>query len=470
MTKIEEPAPEGFLYRIWSEDGFGGRPLKTVDGRHVELRFRGSRNYDAGPDFLDAVITLDDRTVRGDVEVHPVADDWYSHKHHQDPRYNRVVLHVVTMDCPAHFKTVRQDGQQVPTLNLDQFLETPAEDLAQEADEVDLRRQVRQGQCALASKHGNYIRQVLEEMGDTRLAMKAERFTEQRSNDSWDQIVYQALLEALGYSKNQIPFRNLAKLLPVESLWNYLWKDEAETAAHRCEAYLFGAAGLLPSQDISGRKIIAEEDVKSYARDLERLWDDFPEKRKIDPLPTESWQFFRLRPQNFPTRRMVAASRLVVRFMEDGFLGDLSKIIMNLERDPKATVKELAKKFVVAAKGFWRDHFSFDESHLVTKPSDSTKLVGQDRASDIVVNVVFPVLIAYANETEDGRLRNAALETFARYPKLSENIITRAMQHMIFGDEDTSNEWVLGARHQQGLIHLQKFVCVPEDCDGCLEM
>ena len=469
MTKIEEPAPEGFLYRIWSEEGFV-RALQTVDGRQVELRFRGTRNYDAGPDFLDAVITLDGRTVRGDVEIHPVAGDWFNHNHHKDPRYNRVVLHVVTMDCPPHFETIRQDGQLVPTLNLDQFLETPAEEMANNSDETEMPPPMRKGKCSLVSKHHSFIQQVLEESGDARLAMKADRFSEQRTNDSWDQIIYQALLEALGYSKNQIPFRNLAKSLPVETLWNYLWKDDTATALPKAEAYLFGSAGLLPSQDISGRKIIAEAEVKAYAHGLEKLWDKFPEKRKIDPLPTESWQFFRLRPQNFPTRRIVAASRLAVRFMEDGFLGDLAKFITALERNPKAMAKELTKKFMVQAEGFWRDHFSFDESHLESKPTDSAKLVGPDRAGDIAVNVVYPVLLAYAQETENGRMRNTVLEGFARHPKLSENTITRDMKRMLSGHKSVNNDWVMGARHQQGLIHLYKFVCVPEDCERCLGM
>ncbi|NIA29483.1 MAG: DUF2851 family protein, partial [Actinobacteria bacterium] len=159
MNKINEPAREGFLYKIWLDRAFG-ELLATVDGRKIEIREKGVRNFDAGPDFLNALILLDGGILRGDIEIHPIAGDWFSHGHHHDPRYNNVILHVVTMSCPPDFRTLRQDGQIIPTLNLDQFLEKTAEELENDPEfHVDAAPPVI---CALSAEDDNKITRILE--------------------------------------------------------------------------------------------------------------------------------------------------------------------------------------------------------------------------------------------------------------------------------------------------------------------
>ena len=123
MDKIKAPAREGFLYHLWLDRRFDGVDLQTLDGHSIEIVEKGVRNYDAGPDFLNALLRFGEQLERGDVEIHPLAGDWYAHGHHRDPRYNNVILHLVTMDCPASFRTIRQDGALIPTLNLDDYLE-----------------------------------------------------------------------------------------------------------------------------------------------------------------------------------------------------------------------------------------------------------------------------------------------------------------------------------------------------------
>ncbi len=470
MDKVEEPAREGFLYQLWLERGFGSQSLRTVDGRTVEIREKGVRNYDAGPDFLDALIVVGGQMQRGDIEIHPVAGDWFLHGHHRDPRYNNVVLHVVTMDCPPNFRTLRQDGTLVPTLNLDAFLEMPADQL----QETDLAPEVvatGSTQCELAKKPDEIMQRILEWAGDERLAAKAQRFAERRQTDSYDQIFVEGIFEALGYSKNQVPFRNLARNLPVATLSKYLWNDPPDLALKKCQAYLLGAAGLLPSQS-AGFKSVTDPEVQDYVIEVEQYWLDFPERRKLEILKPEAWQFFRLRPQNFPTRRIAGAAVILLRFMEEGFVSALRKAIANGERQPEAAGREMEKLFSVKAQGFWGKHFCFDESNLERgqRARAELHLVGPDRAKDIVVNVAIPALLAYAGETDDGRLRNLLREIYAHYPLISENEISRAVRKQLFGSEKGGIQCVTGVRHQQGMIHLKKSVCQRGPCAQCLQM
>ena len=48
-----------------------------------------------GPDFRNACIRIGELTWFGDVEIHVKASDWFKHKHHLDPNYQNVILHVV---------------------------------------------------------------------------------------------------------------------------------------------------------------------------------------------------------------------------------------------------------------------------------------------------------------------------------------------------------------------------------------
>jgi hypothetical protein len=117
-----------------------GTLLPLVDGRFCQLLYAGQRGGAAGPDVRDAVLqflpasalssikavagvetaTIADATQKqftGDVEFHVRASDWFAHNHHQDPRYNRVCLHVVCY-IDQTSPTRRQDGVEVPTTTL----------------------------------------------------------------------------------------------------------------------------------------------------------------------------------------------------------------------------------------------------------------------------------------------------------------------------------------------------------------
>jgi len=463
LSNVNEPAREAFLYHIWQNKDFAFKELSTIDGRKIEIRDKGKRNYDAGPDFHNAIILIDGQLKRGDIEVHPVAGDWFSHGHHKDPRYNRVILHVVTMNCPSSFKTISQDGSIIPTINLDMFLEKTSEEL--EKDEIIIDADT-ESICGLSKKDNIIIRKVLDKAGDTRFYIKVQQFQEKRNNDLWEQIFYQSLFEALGYSKNQIPFRNLAKNLPVETLWDYLWKDPKPIALKKCEAYLLGAAGLLPSQSFEKKQILDHETVE-YIEMLERYWYDFPLKTKSVIQKSEEWQFFRLRPQNFPTRRIAAAAILVLRFMDDGFLQTFIKIINSCDKVP-IIIRELEKKLKVKSKGFWAEHYCFEEAKF--ESTKSQYIVGSDRVRDIVVNVVLPLIYAYTKEANDLRLGNEILQLFIQYPTLADNEILRLLRKRLFGLETLAMDNVKGVRQQQGMIHLFKTLCQSGSCERCLSV
>jgi uncharacterized protein DUF2851 len=96
--------------------------LPLVNGQYCRLLYNGQPGGAAGPDVRDAVLHFpaqqaDGAQLVGDVEFHIHASDWFAHKHQSDPRYNRVVLHVVRV-LDSQLPTRRQDGTIVPTCSL----------------------------------------------------------------------------------------------------------------------------------------------------------------------------------------------------------------------------------------------------------------------------------------------------------------------------------------------------------------
>ncbi len=456
---VEEPAAERFLYGLW-ETGVAGRRFRTTDGRAVEVLSPGRRNTDAGPDYRDAVVRIDGRVLRGDIEFHALVDDWERHGHHRDPRYNNVVLHFVTSGCPSDARTLRQDGVAVPIVDLDRHLPEPAESLEQAGLPTT---QAFPKPCWLQEQSAERVRQVIDRASRFRLVEKAARFQEERHADDWDQIIYRGILEALGYAKNQTPARALADRLPVRSLWQHTQSYGASEAVTHIQAWLFGAAGFL---DGGSPVDIPSE---AFFTTLRQLWEGFPERRKIDPLPFQAWTFFRLRPSNFPTRRLAAAAVLVVRFRQHGFAESIARLLRTLQRSRQHPAHELEKLLIVESHGFWNQRDCF----LTGKPRKggrAPQLLGKDRARDIAVNVVLPALAAVAGETDDGHLRTTVNEVYRTYPRLPDNEILRTVRQHVFPTLSNAGDGVSTAAQQQGLIYLYKNGCLKGNCALCARL
>ena len=88
-------AEEGFIQFIWKHRLYKGQSLYTSCGQKLEILNPGVENPHGGPDFLNARIRIDRLLWAGNVEIHRRASDWYRHRHHLDPAYNNVILHVV---------------------------------------------------------------------------------------------------------------------------------------------------------------------------------------------------------------------------------------------------------------------------------------------------------------------------------------------------------------------------------------
>ncbi len=439
--------------------------LTTTAGKTVEVLYSGIENLDSGPDFKEAVIKLDGTILKGDIEVHLDAAGWYTHEHHQDPAYNNVILHIISKASTSERYIEREDGVKVHQVHVRINSDSSDPKATSKADSKEERNPFSIVQdCPLSQSDETQILATIQAAGECRLQEKVEQLKEDLIHASWDQLAYKKILEALGYSKNQIPFRKLSEVVTYEMVCSEMQWVSQEMALKKCAALLFGAAGLLPSQNTKTSEKLDAESLE-YVAALQYLWDQVSHRLEIKPMRHHEWQFFRLRPQNFPTRRLAGMVQLLLRFYKEGFLGGFQKLFSGNMQNYKGLATELESNLLVKAEGFWTQHYRLDESFEERVERKYPTLIGKDRARDIIVNTVIPVIYLYSCETKDGLLKNSVRELLVRFPRLAENSITRGMREQLDKPKQVKSSF-----QQQGLIYLNKLYCKHLRCSDCLNL
>ncbi|MCI0691194.1 DUF2851 family protein [candidate division KSB1 bacterium] len=475
---------EQALHQLWQQGRLSAALLRTTEGQIVEVINPGNHNRDGGPDFRRAALRLAGKIQQGDVELHLDANDWFGHNHHLDPQYNDVILHVALTGPNPPEKIIKENGLPIPhiLLSLDEsYLRIDATTPQPESGSTSPSLL----ECPLSRTTAEKIHATVRHVGLLRLVAKAEAFAEQVANTSWDQAVYRGLAEAMGYDKNQEPFRRIVDLLPVDLVFGELRASREMQPALVLDAMLFGSAGFLSAWPSPEK--IPDAETAAFLSPRLKLWEPLQHALQIRPLRREAWQFFRLRPPNFPTRRLAGFSALLLKFYRDGLLEHLAGLFLSsskvsLKQRTKAIVAELLNYFICPADDFWRTHYDFlsivserggrsaraEDENITTAQTNYGDLIGRDRALDILVNIVLPALWHYGRQAGDAHLQNLVQEVYGGFPRLQENQITRAMRQQLSQQHPVSRTVATSALTQQGLIHLQKRYCRPLRCEECL--
>src|SRR5205809_1104272 len=114
--------PERFLRQLWKNQQFQTTSLATTDGRSIEVLSPGKTNRNGGPDFTGATIRIGGTLFRGDVELHQHAEEWTTHLHQADAKYNSVILHVVFEARHARSLPSTESRRTLPVLVLSSYL------------------------------------------------------------------------------------------------------------------------------------------------------------------------------------------------------------------------------------------------------------------------------------------------------------------------------------------------------------
>ena len=430
--------PEKLLARLWRQRAARQEGFRTAAGLLIRVVYPG-RESGVGPDFQDAILDVEGQgLVRGDVELHVRQRDWHSHGHSGDPNYNGVVLHAALEVEAESTSTGLHSGGNAPVVSLASLLVEASDDAASPeaaagADEQDgvagnlwsLLEPLGYSRPASKEQAG----ELLDRAGDQRFEGKVREFATllnetERAGDSGDQVLYEGLMEGLGYKANRQGFLSLAHRTP--------WSRLVELTSGMDEEQGWLALRGWMSQ-VSG---------------LERKLTTADADQKLPsgvgpPLAPGDWRLSGLRPVNHPLRRIAGAAGLVLQFREVGLTAGLQAICD--ADDPRKLTKALMKPSKDGLSG--------------------AAYIGQDRARDLAVNVVLPFLQAAGLRAADQRAGQGGDQPagtagpqalYHAFGKLQDNEVTREIARLLLPSPWRSA--ANSARRQQGLIRLHRIL------------
>jgi Protein of unknown function (DUF2851) len=459
-----EKVLERLLHCIWSEQLF--RKLLVVEGKQLAISSPGWWNLEAGPDFRNAELYLNGIRLTGDVEIHLNSSDWYAHRHHLDPRYNQVILHVVLYR--SHKVCISEDGRHIPELEMKDYLIEELKLLQKRIPVYEFpfgpEKNVRLCRKFLEEHEDAAIERILDSAGESRMQHKKEQFGKTLRSTNFNQAFYQSLMEGMGYKQSRYAFRELAHRIPVSELLKYDLPSRHGIDA--MAAVLLGTAGLL--QDLSQIQLDPpDRETALYVEKLFDYWKRSAPEFRSRTLVGFCWYPSSTRPANFPARRLTAVAAF---FHYHGkellplLLGPLQQADLSRQGYRKILLRWL-ELFAKPIHLYWSYHYQFERKKLVIP----VRLIGKERGRILTVNVILPALLSHANMTADKSLEQLIDFVYRHHPRLSQNSITRLMEHRLFGNSEKARRFIFTAHRQQALHHFFYDFCDNKErlCSRC---
>lgn len=442
---------ERHLQCVWADDRLRPSGLATSDGEPLEVEFPGEWNKGPGPDFLGAVLRVGggSRRLAGDIEIHIHPADWRRHGHAADSRYARVCAHVTYFPSPLPAAELPPGALQVAL--------KPALDRADgfSFDNIDLmayptaaRAAPPPCRAAMLALPPEARRRILDAAGQARLSRRSEWLRMAMEDRGTAQTIYEETLAALGYRPNKIPFRRLARTIPLERL-------RSLSGGNSLKAYslLAGTAALLPDPTTAFRR--GPQPDAETRRFLRRCWDEWWHLAGAcapTAFTPADWVRTGIRPPNRPERRLMAAAALFAPAH-----GLPERLEALAKRPDGGTTNDLLALLAADDAPYWPFRLAYTSPQL----SAPTALVGETRAQALVVNLLVPALAALGARAADWPALDALL------PPEATNAVTRTMADRLFGPGHDTRLYRTALR-RQGLIHLHHEHCLG-DRSRCAE-
>lgn len=350
---------EDFLHYLWKFKKFDALNLKTFNGEEITIINVGQYLKLAGPDFFNAQITIGNQKWAGNVEIHLKSSDWYVHHHERDEAYENVILHVVWEHDTEIF---RKNNTEIPVLELKKYVDAETisnyQSLTSPKSWIFCEKQ-------LAAIPQFVLKNWQERLFFERLERKSNPIFEllQQTNHDWEAVLFCLLAKNFGLNTNGEIFLKIAQSIP----FSIIRKESFEV--ENLEALLLGTAGLLD---------LEKED--NYFKDLKFRYFYLLHKYQLEKTIVEPVQFFKHRPDNFPTIRLSQ-------------LANLYHIHQNLfsKISIATSIENIYKTFNVSASNYWQNHYQFDK-----ESPKKEKKISKSFVDLVIINTIIPLQFAYA--------------------------------------------------------------------------
>lgn len=411
---------ERIMQYVWQHRLWMSEDMVTNDGRRVQVLDPGRLNTDQGPDFFNAKVKIDGQVWVGNIEIHVRATDWHRHGHDTDKAYDSVILHVVDKDdAPVY----RSNGERIPQLVL-QCSPRFGQQLSQLVNaQVEIP-------CAssLPTLPALLVTEWTEALAFERLHGKVGRIADlhKSTTGNWEEICYVTLARNLGFGVNSDAMERLARRTPLRLLHKH------SDSLLQVEALLFGQAGMLTDVAVTDQ----------YTGQLKREYDFLANKFSLTPMEHEAWKMFRMRPANFPARRIA----MLAHFIKGGF--NLMQAIL-VAADEKA----LRELFSVELTGYWATHYALG------KESDmGARAMGNKSIDIVLINTVAPLYYAYSEINGNYEMGERAVSLLEQLPPERNSVIDAWNRAGIATPDALST---------QAMLQLKREYCDARKCIYC---
>lgn len=350
---------EDFLHYLWKFKKFDTSNLTTSNGEKLTIENSGSYLQLEGPDFFNSQITIENQKWAGNVEIHLRSSDWYAHHHEQDSNYDSVILHVV---WEHDVEIYRKNNTEIPVLILKELVS---------------KETLNNYHSLVSPKSWIYCEKQIEFINSFIMLNWQERLfferLERKSNpifdlaestlQDWDAILFCQLAKNFGLNTNGEFFYDMANSIPFSIV-----RKEGNDLFN-LESLLFGIAGLLE---------INKED--HYYKKLKTNFDYLVYKYQLQSNSFTPLQFFKHRPDNFPTIRISQLAN--VYYCQQQLFAKIIKA------DNAAVIYEIFDKSV---SEYWETHYQFDKISPKKKKALSKSFIDL-----LIINTIIPIQFAYA--------------------------------------------------------------------------
>ncbi len=414
---------EKFLYYIWQFKRWETSSLLlTQKGETVEVISPGYRNQDAGPDFLEAKIKINDILWIGNVEIHVNTSDWFLHGHDNNPAYQNLILHVVynhNLNEVPNDIPILELNQKIPKtllLNYDslqpvyQFI--PCENFFQNIDDFTLK---------------SYLESLVIQKFQTKTDELTIRLDQ--LNGDLEALAYEQTAYAFGLKINAHSFQVLTKALPYSILKKHIQNTT------ELEALLYGQGCFLQN--------LSNENKEEYPLELTKIYNFLQHKYQLTPIHQHLFKFFRLRPSNFPTIRLSQFANL---------LSNQKNLfhLLTSSQNSKSIFQILSQ---IKASSYWDNHFTF----LKESNKNYTKKLTHSFIESLFINAIIPLKLVY--NVKLGKDNSIEILKWLQLLSPEKNTIIQSFEELGVHIE---NAW-----ESQALLELKKTFCDEKNCLNC---
>ncbi len=412
---------EEFLHYLWQYKLLRHSELLSTQHEKIIIFNCGAYNKNSGPDFLNASIQIGNQLWYGNVEIHLKASDWYAHQHEKDLNYDAVILHVVLENDVAIFM---KNNKPLPTLELkdkieEKYIHNYLNLFNRNLNWIPCEKQI----TAIDSF---VLENWLERLFFERLEHKSKFILKllQQSNNDYEAVLFQMLAKNFGLKVNSESFLKLSKSFDF-SIVRKVRHNQNELSA-----LLFGQAGFL------------EENIdNTFHNELKKEYQYLKHKYQLRPLIKECFQFFRMRPSNFPTIRIAQFSALYVKHQNL-----FAEILKNVN------VEVIYNMFDIKVDQFWTTHYTFEK-----ESKRASKKLSKEFIDLVIINTIIPLKFVYFKSK--GILKEEELLGLVKSLKPEKNSIISKFDKLKIESKDSFKT--------QSLLQLKNVYCDTKRCLEC---